>query len=184
MTSVDDQGDANSQKPPPPERLDQANVAILLDEYRTLRQEILDRIRNGFTIQAGAGAVIAFILTSGPSSGLGRITLALGAFFVTGAMMAWSYLLINNASAHIQGIERRINASTVPELLTWESETSKRRYWAINPVPTQRQLMFLRWTGGLTVLAVVALLCGVILSQRNSTTSDNSPAREQESQGR
>ena len=109
-------------------------IAALFEEYRTLREEIAQRISARMQMIGFAGIISALLAASNrlsyqsPSPYVSVLTLVLAVLWVRGSNQA-----IQRIGQHLRGIEERINALTAqawqcPEpLLTWETSIQLRR---------------------------------------------------------
>jgi hypothetical protein len=119
---------------------DQEKVRILLHEYDTLRQEIIQRTTHGFQIY-GVGAVFFVWLVSRPFDQRSWIMLCVSALAVLFASRI-SLREIRNASERLQELEQTINRLAGQDLLIWEScrggaKTGPRWLWGGTRSKTQ-----------------------------------------------
>ena len=101
---------------------EQDKVQILLHEYDTLRQEVLNRTSNGFQLLAvGAALFVWMIGGQHPNNRFWFwIGLALALFAVS--LAAWFIFRdISKAAKRIRELEGSINARAGEELLMWET---------------------------------------------------------------
>ncbi|SEN16346.1 hypothetical protein [Actinacidiphila rubida] len=133
------QAQGTTNPPPAPaagaggRRVDE-EIAALLEEYRTLREEITQRISARMQLIGFAGIISALLAASdhltytSPSPYVSALTLLLAVLWVRGSNQA-----IQRIGRHLRGIEERINALAAqawqsPEpLLTWETSIQSRR---------------------------------------------------------
>jgi hypothetical protein len=108
--------------------IDVDRINILLEEYKTLRTEILSRTNNGYQLLAAGGALLAVVLAN--IKGLvasgqlwftigGGVLLLVIAVFLVIAM----YSDISKAKVQVAALELRINKLAGEcTLLTWETK--------------------------------------------------------------
>jgi hypothetical protein len=109
-------------------------ISALLEEYRTLREEITQRISARMQMIGFAGIISALLAASNllsyksPSPYVSALTLVLAAFWVRGSNQA-----IQRIGRHLRGIEERINTLAAQAwqcpgpLLTWETSIQSQR---------------------------------------------------------
>jgi hypothetical protein len=132
--------------------IDTEHINILLEEYKTLRAEIISRTTNGYQLLAfGAALPAALFALVGPSRSAWQIWIGLGFLVVVvlslcGAM----YYDIFRAADWLIKVEAAINLKAGGDLLTWEThgggglisrirrEFRKGLLWSKSPLPTKR----------------------------------------------
>jgi hypothetical protein len=128
---------ADSQGPTP-EQEDKA-ISVLMEEYKTLRAEIVLRVGNrmqilGFLI-AGVALVVSYASVSHAIWGVG---LVLPLMILLGGFVYWRQhaFQTDRMSEHVAELEREINerarrvCNIAEDLLTWESRQKERRIQA------------------------------------------------------
>ena len=99
-------------------------IAIILEEYKTLRQEVLQRTTMLNQIYTGAGAVAAAIL--GIMIQYGAIAAGIVMLLAGIALVIFATWLIDDAirvlAARLRQIESEVNAIAEHRLLVWETE--------------------------------------------------------------
>ena len=100
---------------------DQEKIDILLKEYETLREEIIQRINNRFSFLTYAGAVGAYALFAVQTT----TTFQTAVLFVTTGflLLLWHRfgVLVARCSDRIAEIETEVNRLSGAELLQWEN---------------------------------------------------------------
>jgi hypothetical protein len=141
---------------------DDLTIQVLLEEYRTLRQESLDTLSHRLTVVnftfAALSVVIAAMLTT---PGVPDLVIGLvGVVFVPQAAKAGLFIWLGEyqrsqrAGRHLADLERRINAhmsggDDEVRLLTWESGlTSKGTHMSTPYIATIAFTLGVGWAGG------------------------------------
>jgi len=95
-------------------------LTILLQEYSSLRQEIINRMNNGFQLLAVIAVLLTLTLQGGSRLKVWVGLSAIGIVFLIGGWMTFGN--INKAASRLRELERDINARAGEKLLIWESE--------------------------------------------------------------
>jgi hypothetical protein len=123
---------------PTPEQEDKA-ISVLMEEYKTLRAEIILRIGNRMQIlgflTAGVALVVSYVSISRSIWGLG-LFLPLMTLLAGFAYWRLHAFQTDRMSEHVAELEREINerarrvSNITGDLLTWESRQKERRMQA------------------------------------------------------
>lgn len=105
--------------PHDPSESEKLQIQILLKEYDTLRQEIVGRINNRFSL-VGFGSGLAVFLASQKPTHWGWLLIV--SWLVALLLLWWrTAKLLRRCSVRIADLERQINRLAGAELLAWES---------------------------------------------------------------
>jgi hypothetical protein len=119
---------------PAPQRHIEHEIAILFEEYRTLREEVTQRVASRMQMIGFAGIISALLAVSNklsfnaPAVYIAVLVLLLAILWLRGFNRA-----IQRIGRHLRGLEERINAlamqawGTPDALLTWETGTQNGR---------------------------------------------------------
>ncbi|GHC65739.1 hypothetical protein GCM10010309_29210 [Streptomyces violaceochromogenes] len=138
-------GSVNPPAPPgaTPQRQIEQEIAILFEEYRTLREEVTQRVASRMQMIGFAGIISALVAVSkkftlgAPTVYVAVLVLLLAVLWLRGFNRA-----IQRIGRHLRTLEARINAlatqawGTPDALLTWETGTQDARM-QVRGVPGQ-----------------------------------------------
>jgi hypothetical protein len=105
------------------ERIDMDRINILLEEYKTLRAEIISRTTNGYQLLAfGAALPAALFALVGPARSACQIRIGLGIIVLVVLCLCFAmYQAIFRAADWLIKVEAAINLKAGEVLLTWET---------------------------------------------------------------
>lgn len=109
-------------------------ISVLMQEYATLRAEILVRIRIGFQLIAVAIAVVGLLLnanTVGPSKTI--LAFACGAVLLTAIYCIFDGT--TRIAARLRELEQEVNGRAGEELLKWETKYALMRFGELRRKP-------------------------------------------------
>jgi len=108
-----------SEKSAAGRRFERREIRILLNEYSTLRQEIISRTTHGFQlISVGAVALTWLVTTSAPGPVLLLALSVLAAALLVGVWL--TFRSIGSAARRVRHLEADINRRAGERLLLWE----------------------------------------------------------------
>ena len=109
---------------------------ILLDEYKTLRAEVIERVKTAFSHLAYFGAVVAFAFKGTEGSLVSQSTVFWLAFSGAAILLYISvinWFWVGRIANHLQVIEGRLESLTGQKTLTWERKAEKMSRWVLLP---------------------------------------------------
>lgn len=99
---------------------EEEKIKILLQEYATLRQEVIARTTHGFQLLSVGSVVLAWMMTTQKTSGFFWPGLSIAVIVYLIAI--WFTLRdINKATARLRQLEQDVNRRAGEDLLVWES---------------------------------------------------------------
>jgi hypothetical protein len=108
-----------------------AKVEILLKEYDSLRQEVISRLNNRFSLLGYAGAILTYAVFQGGGIADWRWLCAAGAALSLLLVWLWGAKKIRELSLRIATLEKKINHLSGDSLLAWETG-QRARVWLGN----------------------------------------------------
>ena len=109
---------------------------ILLEEYKSLRTEVVDRVKTAFSHLAYFGAVIAFAFKVPEGNQISPIAVFWLAFAGAAILLYISvinWFWVGRIASHLQAIEKQLEALTGKKTLTWEQKSEKMSRWVLLP---------------------------------------------------
>ena len=109
---------------------------ILLDEYKTLRAEVIERVKTAFSHLAYFGAVVAFAFKGTEGSLVSQSTVFWLAFSGAAILLYISvinWFWVGRIANHLQVIEGRLESLNGQKTLTWERKAEKMSRWVLLP---------------------------------------------------
>lgn len=108
----------------------------LLEEYKTLRAEVIERVKTAFSHLAYFGAVVAFAFKS-PEGSLVSPTAVFWLAFSGAAILLYisviNWFWVGRIASHLQVIEEKLEALTGKKTLTWERKAETLSRWVLLP---------------------------------------------------
>ena len=99
-------------------------VDIIMEEYKTLREEVLMRVQTRFQLLGLGGGVIAFVTSQDSDD---RLRTLAGGFLVLLAVWFWLSVGIRRCTGRILEIETEVNGHLGPPgALCWEKRQTER----------------------------------------------------------
>ncbi len=132
--TVDSSDSSTPLDPQVTQRQFQREIEALFEEYRTLREEVTQRVAARMQMIGFAGIISALLAVSNKLTfGAPTVYIALLVLLVAVLWIRGTNLAIQRLGRHLRGVETRINAlageawGTPDALLTWESGAQEGR---------------------------------------------------------
>ncbi len=118
-------------------------LEVMLKEYDTLRDEIKERLKIGFSHIAYLGAIVAFAIPAADKistwPSILPMSLAFAGVLLLGTVALLNMRWVQHCGKHIQSIEKRINDHYGCTVLGWETYAGKvqgSHWWMIPRSPS------------------------------------------------